>query len=76
MYFIFRLKSDPTYLSQSIFLKEQNYMEGFILCIIIVIVTLFISALSWRYLEIPARNYLNKIFNPNGAKLKTIETTN
>ena len=65
MYFILRLKNDPTYLAQSIFLKEQNYTEGFILCAIIVTITLFISALSWRFLEMPSRNFLNKAFNRN-----------
>lgn len=70
MYFILRLKNDPTYLAQSIFLKEQNYTEGLILCVIIVTITLFVSALSYRYLEMPARNYLNRAFNSNGAKPK------
>lgn len=65
MYFILRLKNDPTYLAQSIFLKEQNYSEGLILCVIVLTITLFISALSWRFLEMPSRNFLNKAFNRN-----------
>ena len=71
MYFILRLKNDPTYLAQSVFLKKQNYTEGVILCVIIVTITLFISALSWRFLEMPARNFLNKALNRNYSKLKS-----
>jgi len=75
MYFILRLRNDPAYLAQSIFLKEQNYTEGIVLCIILVAITLLVSAFTWRFLEMPARNYLNRAINRNYMELRTVDTT-
>lgn len=63
MYFIFRLRSDPSYLAESIFLKEQNFMAGLVLCMIILALTMLVSAFTWRFIEMPARKYFNSLFS-------------
>jgi len=44
--------------------SAPNYILGFFKCIILLALTILLSALFYRFLEIPARNYFNK-------KLKT-----
>jgi peptidoglycan/LPS O-acetylase OafA/YrhL len=52
-----------------------NYMLGSVKCVVLLIATIFLSALFYRFLEIPARNYFNKIFKTKHKKItnKTLE---
>ena len=44
----------------------STYPIGVILCVALMAVTLFIASITYKYVEVPARNYLNKRF---GAKV-------
>jgi peptidoglycan/LPS O-acetylase OafA/YrhL len=44
------------------------------LCLVLVVLTLIVASITYKYVEVPARNYLNKKFNPR--KLETVEAVN
>jgi peptidoglycan/LPS O-acetylase OafA/YrhL len=76
VFLIYQIRVDPIMLAK--FPAEPagppNYTLGLIVCIIVVALTLIISALSYRFVEVPARRYLNKRFTPK--ILETVEVTN
>lgn len=47
---------------------------GLLLCLGLVILTLTVASLTYKHVEVPARNYLNKKFNP--GKLETVKVVN
>ena len=64
MYMIVRVKRQPDLFAD--FMKVMSlapdYRLGAILCSILVVLTLLLAALSFRFVEVPARNYLNLQF--------------
>ena len=44
------------------------------LCLALVFLTLVIASITYKYVEVPARNYLNRKFNPR--KLETVKVVN
>jgi peptidoglycan/LPS O-acetylase OafA/YrhL len=44
------------------FNHKWNYTTGLILCVAVVALTLVVASLTYKYIEVPARNYLNKLF--------------
>ena len=42
---------------------HPDYRQGQIFAIILIVLTLIVSALTYRFIEVPARNYLNARFN-------------
>lgn len=71
IYWIYLVKKDPTYFSDFAKLINQkpNYSLGVILCIIVVALTLVIASLTYKYVEVPSRNYLNKLFDQKHKKI-------
>ena len=63
---IYQIRSHPTMLAT--FPGEPfgpvNVPLGLITCIAVVALTLLVSALTYRFIEVPARQYLNKRFTP------------
>ena len=63
------LWANPAVLTQS---EEQagppNYFFGWVADGTLVLITLLISALTYRFIEVPARNYLNARFNTRRAE--------
>ena len=49
--------------------STPDYRLGAILCSILVVLTVLVQALSFRFIEVPARNYLN---NQLATKRKAI----
>lgn len=49
--------------------QQPNYIFGLVMCVLIVVITLVISALTYRFIEIPARNYFNKVFKTKRRKI-------
>lgn len=47
----------------------RNYQEGAIICVILVSLTLCVAALTYRFLEVPARNYLNSQFETRRKRI-------
>ena len=43
--------------------QKPDYRLGAIMCIIIVALTILVASLTYRFIEVPARNYLNNAFN-------------
>ena len=70
-FWIYQIRMYPTMYAK--FPPEQagtpDYTIGMIVCLVMVALTLLLSALSYRFIEVPARHYLNKRFTP-----KTLET--
>lgn len=61
---IYHVYKEPAYFADLGKLMNQpaNYMLGIGLCLLIVTLTLLIASLTYKYIEVPARNYVNKIF--------------
>jgi peptidoglycan/LPS O-acetylase OafA/YrhL len=51
---------------------QPNYLTGLLMCTIVLVLTIGVSAIFYRYLEIPSRNYLNGIFKTNHKENKPI----
>lgn len=51
---------------------QPNYLTGLLMCIIVLILTIAISALFYRYLEIPSRNYINNLFKSKHKKINPV----
>lgn len=70
-YTIWSIRQDPTLFAD--FMKlvttPPDLALGWKLCIALVTLTLMVAALTYRYIEIPARNYLNKRFQTRRATL-------
>ena len=63
--YIFQLRKNPAQFADFMKLVQSppDYATGVIVCIGLVIATLSIAALTYRYVEVPARNYLNQRFS-------------
>ena len=74
MYLIVRVKRQPDLFAD--FMKLVNstpdYRLGAVLCSILVVLTVLVAALTFRFIEVPARNYLNLQF---ATKRKTRSVT-
>ncbi len=49
---------------------KPNYIFGVIMCLLILLLTLSIAAIFYRFIEIPSRNYFNKVFNTKHKEIK------
>lgn len=76
IFWVYQIRISPTMLAK--FPAEPagppNYTLGLIACIVVVTLTLIVSSLSYRFIEVPARRYLNKRFTPK--ILETVKVTN
>lgn len=60
---VFRVKNNPAMFSGfESFGGKPNYLLGAALCAFVICLTLIAASLSYRFIEVPARNYLNKLF--------------
>jgi peptidoglycan/LPS O-acetylase OafA/YrhL len=71
LYWIYSVKKDPGHFSDimKLITSKPNYGLGVVLCVITVTLTLLVASLTYKYVEVPARNYLNTLFD---AKHKII----
>ena len=76
VFWIYQIRVDPTMLAKfpAQPAAPPDYTLGLISCIVVVMLTLIVSALSYRLVEVPARRYLNKRFTPK--ILETVKVTN
>ncbi|MBL7856603.1 MAG: acyltransferase [Cyclobacteriaceae bacterium] len=73
IFWIVQVRSNPTLYAN--FSPESSgppdYTMGLWVCLIVVALTLVVSSITYRYIEVPARSYLNKKFNPK--ELETVK---
>ena len=76
LFWIYQIRMNPTMYAK--FPPESSgapdYTMGLIVCIVVVALTLILSALSYQFVEVPARRYLNKRFTPK--ILETVKVRN
>jgi peptidoglycan/LPS O-acetylase OafA/YrhL len=65
---------------QKLFAQKPNYMENAGMCLMIIALTLIVASLTYRFVEVPTRNYLNKAFSTKkprveveSAKVESVE---
>jgi len=51
-----------------------NYTMGWWLCVTLVALTLLLASLTYKYIEVPSRNYLNNRFT--SKKLEPVKVVN
>ena len=69
-FIIFKVEKNPGYFADFNNPTDRfPSMRGLYMCILITGLTLGIAALAYRFVEIPARNYLNRLFNSSRATL-------
>jgi len=61
---IYQLKKNPAQFADFMTFVQSppDYATGVIVCIGLVVLTLSVAALTYRFVEVPARNYLNRRF--------------
>jgi peptidoglycan/LPS O-acetylase OafA/YrhL len=66
LFWIYQTLLDPTYWATfpPPEASPENSTMGWWLCLILVTLTLLLASLTYQYIEVPARNYLNKRFRP------------
>ena len=71
---IYQLKVNPAQFADFMKLVQTppDYATGVIVCIGLVISTLAVAALTYRYVEVPARNYLNQRFSKPKEKTPAV----
>ncbi len=50
--------------------RTPDYSGALVSCLIIVAITMVVSYLTYRFVEVPARNYFNKVFKTSHPKIK------
>jgi peptidoglycan/LPS O-acetylase OafA/YrhL len=72
-FYIFDIRRDPSLFADlnKFFNRPPDYSTGALMCLVIVAISIFISAFTYRLVEVPARNYFNKIFKTNQPRIKT-----
>lgn len=45
-----------------------NFTMGLWMCLVVVTLTSLVASLTYKYIEVPARNYLNKRFGPKALE--------
>ena len=65
-FWIYQIRINPTMIAQfpGAPFGPLNVTWGLITCVVVVALTLLVAALSYRFIEVPARRYLNKKFTP------------
>ena len=62
LFWIYQIKNNPSMLAN--FppppADPATFPMGLILCIVIIVLTLLVASFTYRYVEVPARNYLNR----------------
>lgn len=68
---IWEVKKDPgIYKDFMAFIsRTPDYNHGLVMCVMLVVLTLLVAPLTYHYLEVPARNYLNRLFAPKAQKV-------
>ncbi len=69
IFIIFLVKKNPDLYAKFPMQTTPDFALGLIYCIALVILTLFVASLTYRYIEVPARNYLNKFFKSKKVKI-------
>jgi peptidoglycan/LPS O-acetylase OafA/YrhL len=70
---LLQLKKNPDLLAAGKKIVTPNYTGNVIACIVVLVITLLLSAFTYRFIEIPARNYLNKVFKTKEPRI-TVES--
>ena len=66
---LLQLKKNPDLLALTKKVAQPNYAGSAIACVVVLIITLLLSAFTYRFVEIPARNYFNRLFNTRQKKI-------
>lgn len=70
-FYIFDARNDPNLFSSlQFFNRPPDYAHALLMCGVILTLTLIFSALTYRYVEIPARNYFNRAFKTKQPRIK------
>jgi peptidoglycan/LPS O-acetylase OafA/YrhL len=75
-FIIFRVNSNPAYYSdfRKLIAQKPNYGFGLVMCLVIVNLTIVTAALVYRFFEVPARNYFNRVFKTRHPKILAEDT--
>ena len=70
LYYIYVVNQNPGYFSDimAFFTKQPDFAKGWLLCSLLVIATLCIASVTYRFVELPCRNYLNRKRRPSSRK--------
>jgi len=76
LFWIYQILHDPTYFANfpPPEAAPESYTTGWWLCAMLVASTLVVASLTYKFVEVPARNYLNKRFQPK--ELETVKVVN
>lgn len=61
-FIIFLVKNNPDMFAKFPPQRTSDFTLGLIYCTALVVLTLVTASLTYRYIEVPARNYFNKLF--------------
>jgi peptidoglycan/LPS O-acetylase OafA/YrhL len=72
LFYIFDVRKDPGMFSDlgKFFNRPPAYAHGLMMCLLILTITMIVSALAYRFIEIPARNYFNRAFKTKQPRIK------
>jgi len=76
MFTILAVNKNPAMFADLMKLLSQkpNYQLGAMMCMVVVALTILIASFTYRFIEVPARNYLNDVFKTKEKKIKAVNT--
>lgn len=66
---IFFVKKNPDLFAKFPPVREVDFTVGVTYCAIIILLTLLVSSVTYRYIEVPARTYLNNLFKSRRQRM-------
>jgi len=76
MFTILAVNKNPAMFGDLVKLLSQkpDYQLGAMMCMVVVALTILIASLTYRFIEVPARNYLNDAFKTKERKIRAVDT--
>ncbi|MEO7044545.1 MAG: acyltransferase [Ferruginibacter sp.] len=71
IYILIKILKKPDLIADvsRLMIQKPDYIQNLVMTIVLVAIVLFISAIFYRFLEVPARNYFNKLFKTKKPKI-------
>jgi peptidoglycan/LPS O-acetylase OafA/YrhL len=69
MFYVRDIYKNPKFMTDPAVWTTPHYLHALMMCGLVITLTLVTSSLVYRFVEVPARNYFNRIFNTQQPKI-------
>ncbi len=69
MFYVRDIYKNPKFMTDPAVWTTPHYLHALMMCGLVITLTLVTSSLVYRFVEVPARNYFNRVFNTQQPKI-------